>query len=51
MRGQGWRGCRRVLGALLVAALMLVLPAAAQASISVGDVSLSEGNGGAVAGV
>ena len=49
MRGQGWRGCRRVLGALLVAALMLVLPAAAQASISVGDVSLSEGNGGAVA--
>ncbi len=49
MRGQGWRGCRRVPGTLLVCALGLLAPAAAQASVSVGDISLSEGDGGAVA--
>src|SRR5436190_23522203 len=49
MRGQGWRGCRGVLGTLLVCAAGLLAPAAAQASISVADVSLSEGNGGTVA--
>jgi hypothetical protein len=38
-----------VLGALLAGVLALLAPAAAQASISVDDVSVSEGNGGIVA--
>lgn len=47
MGGQGWRGRRRVLCcALLACGLGLAVPAAAQASIGAGDVSVSEGNGG-----
>jgi Calx-beta domain-containing protein len=38
-----------VVGALLAGVLALLAPAAAQASISVGDVSVSEGDGGVVA--
>jgi hypothetical protein len=38
-----------VLGALLAGVLALLVPAAAQAAISVGDVSVSEGDGGVVA--
>src|SRR4051794_12560957 len=45
MGGQGWRGWRRVVGALVVCAAGLALPAAASASVSVNDVSLTEGSG------
>jgi hypothetical protein len=49
MGGQGWRDRRRVLCMLLVGGVVLLAPAAAQASIVVSDVSVSEGNGGVVA--
>jgi hypothetical protein len=45
MGGQGRRGCRRALVALLACGLGLAAPAAAQASISVNDVALTEGDG------
>jgi hypothetical protein len=46
MGGQGWRGCRRAVGALVVCAAALAAPAVAQASVSVNDVSVTEGSGG-----
>lgn len=50
MGGQGWRGHPRgVLCALIVSGLMLVLPAAAEASITVDNASVTEGNGGVTA--
>lgn len=46
MGSQGWRGCRRALGALIACMAALAVPAAAQAAINVDDVSLTEGSGG-----
>ncbi|HUR86706.1 MAG TPA: Calx-beta domain-containing protein [Solirubrobacteraceae bacterium] len=45
MFGQGWRA----MSGALVAALVLLAPAAAQAAIVVDDVAVTEGNGGVVA--
>jgi hypothetical protein len=50
MRGQGWRWRpRSVLSTPLVCVLAFVTPAAAQASIGVDDVKVTEGDGGVVA--